>query len=86
MKTTLESTVPTHYQYQSISAFGFNVTKHGNGSFCCEQKFDTKKEAIDYMLNRAEYLAKDSEELKQMRREIKQHGRLYYDAACLSIR
>lgn len=86
MKTTLESTVPTHYQYQSISSFGLKVTSNGNGSYSVEEEFNTKKEAIDYMLNRAEYLAENDRELKEMRREIKQHGRLYYDAACLSIR
>jgi hypothetical protein len=86
MKTILQSTVPTHYQYQSISAFGFDVKKHGNGSFSCEQEFATKKEAINYMLDRAEDLSQNSVELKEMRREIKRSGRLYYDAACLSIK
>lgn len=85
MKTTISSTVPTHYQSQSISAFGLYVEKHGNGSFSCSRTFDTKKEAIEYMINRAEMLAENSDELKQMKHDIKKSGRLYYDAACLSI-
>lgn len=86
MKTTVESTVPTAYQRQSISAFGLPVKSNGNGTLSIEYTFNTKKEAINYMLSIVEALANDETSLKEMKREVRKHGRIYYDAACLTIK
>ena len=85
MKTTLSATVPTTYQYGSINAFGIEVIGHKNGSYSCSKDFETKREAIKYMLDRAEFLAETGKELRKMKAEIHKFGVLSYDAACLGL-
>lgn len=85
MKTILKSTVPTVYQYGSIRAFGIPVEKLPSGAFTCRQEFNTKKEAVEYMLDRAEVLSDgDEKELRIMKRDIKS-GCLRYDATTLTL-
>lgn len=45
---------PTSYQYQSLCLFGMTTKSHLGGSYSAEEFFDTEKEAIDYLINRAE--------------------------------
>ena len=85
MKTTLSATVPTTYQFGSINAFGIEVKSNGNGSYSCSRDFETKTEAVKYLLDRAEFLAEDEKELKNMKKEIRKFGVLSYDAACLGL-
>lgn len=85
MKTQLTSTVPTHYQRQSISAFGLPVKSNMGGYFSVNEKYSTKKDAQDYMLKIAENLAENEKELRIMRKSIKKQGLLYYDAAVLRL-
>lgn len=85
MKTLIISRVPTVCQLKSISSFGMGVKRHGDGSFSAQQEFRTKKMAIRYLIERAEYLAESSRELREMKRDINKHGMLSYDAAIASI-
>jgi hypothetical protein len=84
MLVKLVSKVPTVYQSKSIQAFGLPVQRF-DGSFYCDQEYQTKKDAIDYMLKRAEILAEDEKELREMKKCIKKHGVLHWDAATLHI-
>lgn len=85
MKVKLQSSVPTVYQSNSIGSFGIPVKKNMNGSFSCTMECQTKKDAIKYMLERAEYLAESPKELKEMKRNINKYGYMSYDAATLNI-
>lgn len=85
MLVKLVSKVPTVYQSKSIQAFGLPVQGLIDGSFYCDQEYQTKKDAIDYMLKRAEVLAEDEKELRGMKKCIKKHGVLDWDAATLHI-
>lgn len=85
MLVKLVSKVPTVYQSKSIKAFGLPVQGLIDGSFYCDQEYQTKKDAIDYMLKRAEVLAEDEKELREMKKCIKKHGVLHWDAATLHI-
>jgi hypothetical protein len=81
MKTIVTATAPTSYQYGSLAFFGQPVNL-GNGSFIFEKKFDTKKDAIDYLLSRVEIYAAQNgneKEIKAMRSQAKR-GHLRYDA------
>lgn len=85
MIVKLFSKVPTVYQSQSIKSFGLPVQGLIDGSFYCEQQFQTKKKAIDFMINRASVLAENNKQLKSMIRDIKKSNFLSYDAATLHI-
>jgi len=64
MKTVIRASVPTHYQRRSVQSFGIPVTAHGNGSYSAVQKFDTMKEAKEYLKNLAfDYYEGDKREI-----------------------
>ena len=86
MLVNLVSKVPTVYQSKSIQAFGLPVQGLIDGSFYCFQEYQTKKDAINYMLKRAEVLAEDEKELREMKKCIKKHGVLHWDGATLHIK
>ena len=88
MKTAIRSTVPTGYQLQSINFFGIPVKSNGNGSCSCEQIFQTKKDAINYLIKLIDRKSEsnfDSKEIREMKAEVRQHNRLSYDAATAYI-
>lgn len=85
MIVKLFSKVPTVYQQNSIKSFGLPVQGLIDGSFYCEKEFQTKKEAINYMLKRADILFDDPKDLKKSKSVIRKKNILEYDAAILSI-
>lgn len=77
---------PTAYQYNSLSRFGMNVKKHGNGSFTAEQIFKSEEEAKDYLATRAQMYYDEYEgQVDEHLISIEKHGVLEIDAVTAHI-
>lgn len=91
MTYAITATAPTSYQINSLRAFNLDVKKNGNGSFTGELAFETKEEAEQYLIKRADiYNDQDpdgtEERLTEMYNDIKQNGSLTLDAVTARIK
>ena len=84
MKTKIIGTVPTHYQSQSLRAFGLDVFHRNlDGSITAHSNFDTIKEAREWLKIKGEQLY-DDKPLKELRANRGKDW-LRYDAAQVEI-
>jgi hypothetical protein len=86
MTFVLKAVAPTSYQYQSVSFFG-RVRKMAGGSYVFEEKFDSRKDAIDYLHRCVDvYAATDGteEEIAEMHNDA-DSGYLSYDAVTCEL-
>ncbi len=86
MHVQIVATAPTFYQTNSLRALcgGTWYKANPDGSFQFNFEFMTKREALQWLIDRAERLAYDSVELKEMISEVKNYGQLTYD--CITAR
>jgi len=86
MKVQITSKVPTVYQLQSIQQFGMVVNKLPGGSFYACKSFRTKREAREYLKEKAvRYFEDDPKKLKEALRNIRELDFLEIDAATAKI-
>lgn len=82
----ITATAPTAYQYNSLSRFGMNIKKRGNGSFTSEQVFDSEEEAKAYLVERAErYYDEYEGQVDEHLEDIEKYGQLTIDAVTAHI-
>lgn len=82
----ITATAPTVYQYNSLSHFGMNIKKNGNGSFTSEQVFDSEEEAKAYLVERAErYYDEFEGQVDEHLEDIEKYGQLTIDAVTAHI-
>lgn len=79
MKIRIKATAPTIYQYRSLCAFNLDNQKSAGGAYIGWSDFDTKKEAISYLMARAESYYEDRKQLREAMRDVKR-GVLTLDA------
>lgn len=79
MKTRITATAPTVYQLGSLRAFNLENQKSAGGAYIGWSDFDTKKEAISYLMARAESYYEDRKQLREAIRDVKR-GVLTLDA------
>lgn len=60
------SKIPTHHTLGSLRNFGLDVKAHGNGAYTGSLIFETKEAAIKHLESRADILAENEEDLKEM--------------------
>lgn len=86
----ITATAPTTYQLSSLRAFNLDTKKNGNGSITGELAFETKEEAEQHLIKRADmYNDQDpegtDEKLAEMHNDIKKYGHLTLDAVTARI-
>lgn len=82
----ITATAPTSYQYNSLNRFGMSIKKNCNGSFSCEQVFDTEEEAKAYLVTRAERYYNEFEgQVDDHLQDIEKYGMLTIDAVTARI-
>lgn len=86
MIVKLYSSIESSKQAESIKSFGLPVQGLIDGSFYCEQEFQTQKEAVRFMLKRAELLIKDKKELREVKQIIKKHKLFRCGCALLKMK
>lgn len=79
MKIRIKATAPTFYQYRSLCAFNLDNQKSAGGAYIGWSDFDTKKEALAYLKERAELYYEDRKQLREAIRDVKR-GALTLDA------
>ena len=82
MKVLLKGTIPTVYQLTSLSKMGLPYKPNGDGSFTCQEEFNSIVDARKFLKERANYLYDGN------KKEIKDNLRndvLTYDAASIGI-
>lgn len=87
MRVQIVSTVPTVYQIQSLKTLigGNWYQSNPDGSFTFTFDFMTKREAAQWLRERAHCLADSSAELRAMLADIIKYDQLTYDAATARI-
>jgi hypothetical protein len=85
MIVSISAIVPTVYQRNSLTHFGLPISKNPDGSFGICYSFKTKKEAKEYLINRAEIYFENEKDLNKAIKEIKKYNRLQLDAATANI-
>lgn len=77
---------PTTYQYNSLSRFGMNIKKHGNGSFTSKEVFNSEEEAKEYLVKRAQMYYDEFEgQVDEHLESIEKYGVLEIDAVTAHI-
>jgi len=77
--------VPTHYQFHSLIEFDLGFKEHPDGSFSTEKLFQTKEDAINYLLERASLLSDSPEQYNKWEEEILKYDQMTNDAAVAHI-
>jgi hypothetical protein len=86
MKVQVTGQAPTIYQLVSLKTLtSNNIKKNPDGSFVFNQKFDTKREAGQFLREQAHKIAYNAAELSDMLAEISKYGQLTYDAATIRV-
>lgn len=80
MKTIVKAIAPTAYQLKSLSYFGA-TKKHLDGSYSVEIEFNSKEDAISYLIERAtSYYDEHEGQVNEHIKRIQDHGSLEIDA------
>lgn len=86
MKVQVTGQAPTIYQLVSLNTLtNGNIKKNPDGSFIFNQKFETKREAEQFLREQAHNIAYNAAELSDMLADISKYGQLTYDAATVRI-
>ena len=85
MKVRVTATAPTIYQMNSLKTLigSMPYKKHPDGSFYFGHEFPTKREASQWMKERAHAIAYDAPELKDMLAEINKYDTLTADGVAI---
>lgn len=86
MFVQLNSIISSYEKADSIKAFGLPVQGLIDGSFYCLQNFNTKKQAINFMLKRAELLISDKKQLRKAINSIKKDNAFIFGDAILTMK
>ena len=85
MKTQITATAPTNYQLRSIRAFCMPVTKQPNGSYKAIKEFNSKKDAIKFLKDRAQICFESNNEFKAAISDMLAYNQMTIDAVTAYI-
>jgi hypothetical protein len=86
MRVQITASAVTVYQTKSLANLcGLGCLRNPDGSYSYCFEYQTKREAIQWLIGRAYGLAYDSKELSEMIAQIKKYGQLTVDATTARI-
>jgi len=85
MKTMIKAKIPTVHKLHALNSFGLGCHHNLDGSYEANRVFNSKEDAINYLLERASLLSDSPEQYNKWEEEILKYDQMTNDAAVAHI-